>query len=323
MPRFYNFQKNDTHQVDSLYLPEDRGFKYCIVAVDIATSSMDAEPVKNLSSQTALDALLTIYKRGILKMPNKLIVDSGSEYAGAFSKYFHEHKVFMKTALAGRHRQLAKVERMNQILGTVLHMGMFAQEMLSGAVNRLWLRDFRAIISKINERYSHPPLTPDELMQKYGHTALEKQKLIPLGIEVRVALDEPRSIADARLHGRFRKSDQRWTIEKYKVLDWVFDPLEPVLYIVDKPTKQSQHVAYTRERLQVVAADEQEPPVSIIKQKKTTRLIVKLMDKRTHKGKVQFLVRWKGQPDPKEYTWENEVDLPPSVVTEYTIDELI
>ena len=46
MPKFYNFVEDNTHMMDILYLPDDNGFKYCLVVMDIATNKMDAQPLK-------------------------------------------------------------------------------------------------------------------------------------------------------------------------------------------------------------------------------------------------------------------------------------
>ena len=56
-PRIYNFSDNDTHQMDVLYMPADRGYKYCIVVVDISTHKTDAEPIKEVNSRTVLKAV--------------------------------------------------------------------------------------------------------------------------------------------------------------------------------------------------------------------------------------------------------------------------
>ena len=46
MPKFYNLEENHSHQMDILYLPEDKGYKYCLVVIDIATDNFDAQPLK-------------------------------------------------------------------------------------------------------------------------------------------------------------------------------------------------------------------------------------------------------------------------------------
>ena len=52
-PHFYNFEKNNTHQVDILFLPWDKQKKnkktiiyaYALVVVDIASGATDSEPL--------------------------------------------------------------------------------------------------------------------------------------------------------------------------------------------------------------------------------------------------------------------------------------
>ena len=64
------FQRNYSHQVDLLYLPDDNGFKFALVCVDLESSYIGAEPLKdNKSSSEALKALLKIYKTVALRAP--------------------------------------------------------------------------------------------------------------------------------------------------------------------------------------------------------------------------------------------------------------
>ena len=34
-PVFYNFEKDHTHQADLLFMPDDKGYKYCLCVVDV------------------------------------------------------------------------------------------------------------------------------------------------------------------------------------------------------------------------------------------------------------------------------------------------
>ena len=58
-----------TEQIDSLYMPNDNGYKYILVVVDIATRLMDAEPMKDREAKTTVKALEKIYKRKIVQRP--------------------------------------------------------------------------------------------------------------------------------------------------------------------------------------------------------------------------------------------------------------
>ena len=53
--------------------------------------------------------------------------------------------------------------------------------------------------------------------------------------------------------------------EKYKVVDWIFDPIEPVLYVIDKKIKPNEKVAYTKNQLQIVKESEERPPIELVK----------------------------------------------------------
>lgn len=324
MPHFINSEANNTNQCDILYLPEDQGYKYALVVVDVATNKCDAVALKVIDSKTVLKAIISIYKRGILKMPKELITDQGSEFKGDFAKYFKEHNVFLKNAITGRHRQVGLVERRNQILGTILHMKMYSQELLTGEINRDWVDDLKDIVEKINERYSHDPYTDEELDKKYGDPFEVKQKIIPLGSRVRVALDEPRDITGTKLHGNFRSSDARWTTEIYNVINFTMNAHQPVMYQIDKPTKPNEHVAYTAQRLQVVDSKEQDAPAEVVlKNKKVNNYIVKkILDSKIVKGKTLYKIRWKGYTE-KDDSWEPKENLPKAMVKEYDLDNLI
>jgi hypothetical protein len=324
MPRFYNFEANHTQQCDILYLPDDRGFKYCLVVVDVATSRMDAVPLRVIDAETVLRAILQIYKRGFLKMPTELITDQGSEFKGKFAEYFKKHKIYLKNAVPGRHRQVSMAEKMNQVLGKVLHMSMYAQELLTGELNREWLDDLPEIINKINERYSHKPYTEEELAKRSKNPLNTKQEIIPVGTRVRVALDEPRDVTGKKLHGKFRSSDPRWTTKVYKVVNFIIDPFQPILYEIDMPVAKNERVAFTKERLQVVKDDEEEPPAEIIlKNKKPNQYIVnKILDSKKVKGKTLYKIRWKGFKADAD-SWEPADNLPKKLLHEYELEQLI
>jgi hypothetical protein len=126
-------------------------------------------------------------------------------------------------------------------------MKMHAQELLTGKLNLSWVKDLPDIIKKINEKYGHKPLDDDDLYKKHGDPWEQKQILLPINTRVRVQLNEPRDIVGNKLHGRFRGMDTRWTNEIYKIKSYLFDPHEPVLYIIDKKYKDGHKRHHTLE----------------------------------------------------------------------------
>ena len=52
--------KNAVHQADLLFLPEDKGYRYALVVVDVATRSMDAHQLKSKKPEEVLKAFRII-----------------------------------------------------------------------------------------------------------------------------------------------------------------------------------------------------------------------------------------------------------------------
>ena len=323
-PRFYNFEENDTHMADVLFLPNDKGYAYALVVVDVATRKIDAEPLKYSAGwdgptvDDTIKAITKIYGRRILKTPKHLITDSGNEFKDKFMRFLGSKQISYKKALAGRHRQLGLVERKNQILGRVLFMRMFSQELLTGQVSKEWVKDLPFFVQKINEKYAHSPPTDKELFKKFDPVKNLKQKLLPIGTVVRIALDEPRNYKETKLSGKFRATDQRWYIDHYKITDYVFDPHQPVMYKTNKPLKPNERVAYTRNQLQVVPRNEEDPDIKVIRTPNTKGefAIKKLIDKRVSGNRTEYKVQWKGYPVASA-TWQYKSKIPKSFIDAY------
>ena len=101
-------------------MPNDNGYKYLLVVVDIGSRLTDVESLKEKSASEVKKAFEKIYERDIIKIPHVIEVDSGSEFKGEVKKYFEDNDVRIKVAKPGRHRQIGLVERRNQIIGKLL-----------------------------------------------------------------------------------------------------------------------------------------------------------------------------------------------------------
>jgi PhoPQ-activated pathogenicity-related protein len=66
MPHFTtNLPKDDRHQADTLYLPNDNGYKYALVLVDVGTRMIDAEPMKGRTGDDTVEAIKKIAVLGM------------------------------------------------------------------------------------------------------------------------------------------------------------------------------------------------------------------------------------------------------------------
>ena len=266
-----------------------------------------------------MKAMAKIYNRKTLKYPHLLITDSGMEFRNPkMLRFLAGRHVTVKKALAGRHRQNALVERKNQILGRLLFMKMFSQEILTGKPSTEWVSDLPFFIKKINEKYSHKPYNDEQLYKKFDPVKNLKQDLIPLGTNVRIALDEPRSYNEAKLSGKFRSTDQRWGQDIFRITSYIFDPHNPVMYKTNKPLKKDERVSYTAKQLQIVPENEEDSSPSVIRtpNPKGEYAIKKLIDKKVNGKTTSYLVWWKGYPK-DQATWQIKSKIPKSFISKY------
>jgi hypothetical protein len=285
-------KENAIHQIDLLYLPIDPSKnRYCLVAVDLATGKMDAEPIKDRDSVAVANAMKNIYKRKILSAPYIIEVDDGSEFKGSFPAEMKKLGVnHMRTKKAGRSRQQAKVEGMNYVLGRLLQRQMLAEEMLTGERSTEWVDDLPRAVKLINEHMSHKPLTFDGPPRCEGNSC----NVLEEGTHVRVIYDKPMDyVTGERLHGKFRAGDVRFDPTDRVIEQIIIKPDQPPMYLVSG----IPNVAYTKNQLQVIKKDEILAPTK--HQKKF--VAEKIVGKKTIKKKVHYEVQWEGS---QENTWE-------------------
>jgi hypothetical protein len=330
MPKFYNFQEDNTHQADILFLPIDKVsgkfYAYALIVVDLATGDTDGEPLKHQkgwkapSSSDVRDAMIKIYKRRNLNKPKLLITDSGREFLDIpFQNYLEQNDIAWKKAIGARHRQVGMVERRNYTIGRAIMMRQFAESMITQKETVHWVKYFPELIAAVNERFSHDPYNDESLFKKFGDPWKEKQEILPLNTEVRIQLTQPKDYKERNIKGHFRAGDQRWSQDTYKIVGYVFDPHAPVMYKLNQKLKPHEHVAYTKKQLQVVAPDEEDVSAHQLglKLKDTDEFAIKkLIDKRIRGRATEYLVQWRGFPV-KDATWENKSNLPKNFVKNY------
>lgn len=298
-------------QMDLLTLPDDKGYKYALVVVDINTGITDAEPLKNKEAETVAKALDTIYKRKIIeKLPRIARTDSGSEFKSKVKDWFKKREVLQSVATPGRHRQLAFVERRNHTIGSALFMRMIAQEIITGEISKEWTDDLPTVIEYINKHVKQQS-TPKSDMPIQNKDNL---KLIPIGTQVRTQLDNPIDVVTKKtLHGKFRATDVKWDPEIKTITNILIMPNQPPLYKVD-----NTRIGYTRNQIQVVPEGELKPIGEVIvRGNPQTQIPEKILGEKKIKGRLYYLVKWAGFEQP-EYTLASHMNQDqPKLVASY------
>jgi len=341
-PHFYNFEENNTHQADILFLPWDtrngKTYAYALIVVDVATGKTDGEPLEKNEpesnkkkgewngpkSEDVVKAFKAIYNRKtFLKQPTILTTDSGREFTEPpFQKYIKDNNISWKKAVRERHRQVGLVERRNYTIGRAIMMHQFAQEQLTQKPSTEWLRIFPDVIKEVNKRFDHKPYSDDDLNKKYGDPMMNKTSILPIGTRVRIMLTEPKDFKERRVHGSFRAGDHRWTQDIYKIKGYIIDPHQPVLYKLNKKLKDHEKAAFVRQELKVVKNTEEDAPRTLVPENSMNDFAInRIIDKRTNperRNRVEYLIRWKGY-GPEDDTWENkrESAIPQRFIDDY------
>lgn len=297
-PTFQRYTPNYIHQADLLFLPDDGGYKYALVVVDLGTHLTDAEPLKRKYAKDVKQAFTNIYRRKTLNRPTIIEVDPGKEFMGVFKQYCKEEGIKMKVGKPNRHRMQAVVERRNQIIGKALFKRMIEQELLTDEPSVEWVDDLPKIIREMNKKEKKKKIVkPTDDYQCAGDAC----NILDQGTLVRIPLDAPIDVVSGkRLHGKFRDTDIRWEIKPKKITRSILKPNKPPLYLVEGDT----HTVYTKNQLQVYDESEQAPRKESFRPIKSNigdlYVVDKILDKKKIKNRFHYLIKWKHGPE----TWE-------------------
>ncbi len=183
-----------------------------------------------------------------------------------------------------------------------------AQEMQTGESSTEWVEFFGIVIKAINTKLSHTVKKPPD-----KQPPIITAPILDKGTRVRIQLDAPKDVASGkRLHGGFRASDPRWSIKIYTIESPLITENKNVLYSIEG----IQHTAFTRNQLQVVKSNEQQPPESSIRK----FIVEKLLYKKKINNRINNLVIWKHSY--RTY-WETRIkllEIAPDLVKDYEIN---
>jgi hypothetical protein len=222
---------------DTLHLPNDNGYKYLLVVVDVATHEIDFEPTKDKKSSTMLKAIQKIFTRKYIKLPYATIqTDNGSEFKKEFHEFFYDNNIIHKTASPYRHSQMSMVESANKVLGNVLNSFMNAEELKTGKTSRVWVKYLPEIREHMNEhRYREPKYTKETFYQYTPDINDALQSKYNVGDSVYYALDYPQTaLGKKQPTANFRTGDRRWSVNPVKISQVLQYPGKiPFRYVLD------------------------------------------------------------------------------------------
>ena len=300
------YRPGQVHQIDTLYLPEDKaGDKFLLVAVDIGSGLMDCRPMKVLNADTTLKCLQNLYgmdgknKNKVFRNPPlRIHADKGSEYNNKkVTSFFHNMNIGLRFASTGRHSQQAIVERMNFAIGDAIAKLQLHNENITGQEDKDWIEYIPDIVREVNKnaKETKPDLPPQDNSADVKCRGSECD-IYEVGTKVRIALDFPTDVKGEKLHGKFRAGDRRFSLKPYSISNVLMFPNQPIRYVIDGVPNNTFSKA---ELLPYVA-----PVTNQLTHQKY--VFEKIIGKKKERGLLFYQVKWKDYDDP---TWVAKTSL--------------
>jgi hypothetical protein len=287
--------ENYNYMADLLELPKtSKGFKYCLVVVDLATDLFDIEPIKNKESQTTLSALKAIFARKILTKPEiSLTTDGGTEFKSVFNKWLDNEGIYHKVARPYRHKQLANVENLNKQLGRLFNGFMNGIEEKTGKQYKQWTNAVPTIRNELN-KIREKQLPTDLFELKPPEINLKATPKYKVGDIVYLKLEVPENaLGERQKNNKFRVGDYRYDTTPKEIAKILIYPKSPTFRYM---LRDINNASFTEDEL--IPADEDEAKFEI----------KKIIGKKRVKNRIHYLVWWKGYKK-ENATWESRQSL--------------
>ena len=247
---------NYLQQADILYLPTSQfGYKYAFVIVDVATTKMDAIPIKNKTPQDIINALKKVYiPHNILELPYIIQFDNGTEFKGDIKKYLNNQGVSVRYTKTNRHRQSSIVESRNKLLGTLILKYQGIKELQTKTKSTEWHKYIDEFVAFMNNKIIKPkPINMSLDITGNIKKSSTDIEILSLHQQVRKILDYPiNSYNNKKVDSKFRAGDIRWSKEIYFIKHIILNPNMPPMYMLNKLNHDDEidnTVAYTINQL--------------------------------------------------------------------------
>jgi hypothetical protein len=263
------------HQIDILYLPNDNGYKYALVVVDIASKQLQIRPQKTKTAKETLRSIRSIYGSGRKTLPKPFILhaDGGTEFMSVVKEWIKDNNINLRISTPFRHSQQSVVEAMNKIIGSAIIKIQTNDELINndGELITEWTTFVPDIIDVLNnaiEKYTPKRYTGKEPIKCLKSECYAYKE----GTKVRVALKRD----------DFRSGDIRWSKQKHTIIKVLLLPNRPIMYMVD-----GYRNAFYKNELK--------PYRELQGEKVVEKYEIEALRKRfKKKGKIFYKVKWKG-----------------------------
>ena len=278
------------YMADLLFLPKTkRGYTYLLCVVDLWSNKFDIEPIKDKEANTCLKAIQTIFKRSpnYLKEPKATIrTDSGSEFQGVFNKWLYDENIMHRIGNPNRHQQMANVEQLNFVLGRLLNGYMNKHMKETKKEYREWDEILPIIRKDLNEIRNRKDGDPYSVLPD----TIDATPKFKVGDVVYYRSDTPLdALGNQQPTKQWRVGDTRFDLNNPRKIVKVLYYPKNIRYLLNGKL----NVSYAESELKLAPKQEE------------TYTIKEIIGKRKVKGKVEYLVWWKGYKK-EQSTWEPE-----------------
>lgn len=258
-PHYNQSEPNHTHQVDLLFLPNDRKYKYALTVIDIASRYKEAEPLKTKQAENVAKAISKIYERSELKFPTKIMADNGHEFMGSFNTLMKSHDVKIVRSL--NKKKVAFVERFNKTLSEKLFAHQYAEEIKTKVTNREWVDRLPGVIESLNSQETRMiGMKPIDAIKKETVKQPEYEA-IPEDLSIDDLVRFLYKPGEAENDTRYRATDPIWSTYVYGIYEKRPQKNQPSLYTLQGDDQnpdahpEIKDRTFTKEQLQVVPPD--------------------------------------------------------------------